>query len=188
MLDLPSNLVAHHLNVLREAGLVSQARSQGDARRSYLRLEPDAFSGLVIAPTLSAPRVVFVCRQNSARSQLAVALWRRKSPVPTASAGTHPASAVHPGAVAVARRHRLSMPRPHTHHLDEVLLPGDLLVAVCDEAHEELSPTRAGGSVLHWSIPDPVARGTLDAFDAAYAQIAARVTRAAAGATKRSRR
>ena len=36
--DLPSNLVAHHLRTLREAGLVTQRRSQGDARRTYLQL------------------------------------------------------------------------------------------------------------------------------------------------------
>ena len=187
MLDLPSNLVAHHLKVLREAGLVTQVRSQGDARRSYLRLEPDALTGLVVAPGWMAPRVVFVCRHNSARSQLAAALWRLASPVPAESAGTHPAEKVHPGAVAVARRHRLPMPQPRTHRLDEVLRDTDVLVALCDEAHEELAGG-TGRQVLHWSVPDPVRVGTDAAFDTAYSQIAARVTRAATASSKESQR
>jgi ArsR family transcriptional regulator, arsenate/arsenite/antimonite-responsive transcriptional repressor / arsenate reductase (thioredoxin) len=123
--------------------------------------------------------VVFVCRHNSARSQLAVALWRRSSSVPAESAGTRPAAAVHPGAISAARRHRLPMQRPRTRGLDDVLLGSDLVVALCDEAHEELA-LAASRTVLHWSVPDPVRVGTDAAFDAAYSQIAARVSRAAA--------
>jgi protein-tyrosine-phosphatase len=128
---------------------------------------------------LAADRVVFVCLHNSARSQLAAALWRQSSDTPVASAGTHPAAQVHPGAVAVARRHRLPMPRPRTQQLSDVLRDTDLLVAVCDEVHEEL----AGGTtrqVLHWSVPDPVRVGTEEAFESAYEQIASRVERAVA--------
>ena len=47
MLGLPSNLVAHHVRVLRDAGIVTQVRSQGDARRTYLQLVPDTVDGLV---------------------------------------------------------------------------------------------------------------------------------------------
>jgi ArsR family transcriptional regulator, arsenate/arsenite/antimonite-responsive transcriptional repressor / arsenate reductase (thioredoxin) len=178
LLDAPSNLVAHHLRVLREAGLVTQVRSEGDARRTYIQLVPEALGGLIVCTPWTADRVVFVCRHNSARSQLAEALWRQVSDVPVASAGTHPAARVHPGAVAVARRHRLRMPKPKTQSLADVHQASDLLVALCDEAHEELAAGR-GGQVLHWSVPDPARVGTDDAFDEAYEQISARVQRAA---------
>jgi len=179
LLGAPSNLVAHHLRVLREAGLVTQVRSQGDARRTYLRFAPDAMDGLVISASWTADRVVFVCQHNSARSQLAEALWREVSALPVASAGTHPAARVHPGAVAVARRHHVAMPKPVTRRLADVVNQTDLLIALCDEAHEELT---AGTShqVLHWSVPDPVRVGTDAAFEAAFQQIATRVERAAA--------
>lgn len=178
MLNLPSNLVAHHLRVLREAGLVTQVRSQGDARRNYLQLIPDALNGLVATPRWAADRLVFVCLHNSARSQLAAALWQRSSDTPAASAGTNPAPRVHPGAIAVARRHRLPLPSAGTHQLADVLRDTDLLVAVCDEAHEELAGSFR--DVLHWSVPDPVRVGTDEAFETAYEQIAARVQRAVA--------
>src|SRR6185436_10313437 len=33
-----SNLLAHHLNVLEEAGVIRRVRSEGDRRRSYVQL------------------------------------------------------------------------------------------------------------------------------------------------------
>src|SRR5204862_2194340 len=84
-------------------------------------------------------RVVFVCTRNSARSQLAASLWNGASAVPATSAGTHPAPEVHPGAVAVARRRHLSLVPQPPRHVDDVLAAQDLVVTVCDNAHEELS-------------------------------------------------
>jgi protein-tyrosine-phosphatase len=48
---------------------------------------------------------------------------------------------------------------------------GDVVITVCDRAHEEL------GSLdwVHWSIPDPVTAGTSESFDAACADLARRV-------------
>jgi ArsR family transcriptional regulator, arsenate/arsenite/antimonite-responsive transcriptional repressor / arsenate reductase (thioredoxin) len=175
LFGLPSNLLAHHLNVLGEAGVVERVRSEGDMRRSYVRLVPGALAGLTPETTRSAARVVFVCTHNSARSQLAAAVWAASSRVPVASAGTHPADRVHPNAVAVARRHRLPFKRVRTTHVDAVLRPDDLVVAVCDNAHEELG-SRAPDR-LHWSVPDPVRAGTDEAFEHALELIEDRVGR-----------
>jgi protein-tyrosine-phosphatase len=128
-------------------------------------------------PLPTGPRVVFVCTHNSARSQLAAASWARVSEIPVACAGTHPAPRVHPGAVAAGRRHGLRLGRARTAHIDEVVQPADLVVAVCDSAHEELDPARPR---LHWSIPDPVRVGTDAAFDAACDEIDRRVRTLAA--------
>lgn len=180
LVGLPTNLLAHHLKVLDEAGMVRRVRSEGDRRRSYVRLLlDDPAVAALVSPDVAghADRVVFVCTGNSARSQLAAAAWARASAVPTASAGTHPAPRVHPRAVRVGRRHGLRLAGARTAHLDDVVRPGDLLVAVCDNAHEELTgPVRPR---LHWSVPDPVRLDTDDAFEAAYADLATRVDRVA---------
>src|SRR6516164_5432121 len=105
LLAMPSNLLAHHLRVLEDARIITRRRSEGDHRRSYLRLVPGALDSLAAPPRRTASRVLFVCTANSARSHLAAALWRQASPVPATSAGTHPADAIHPGAVGAARRH-----------------------------------------------------------------------------------
>ena len=151
MLPMPSNLLAHHLHVLRQAGVIARRRSEGDRRRTYLRLVPGALDSLAAPPGLAARRVLFVCTANSARSHLAAALWRRASAVPAASAGTHPAAAIDPSAIAAARRHRLPLPRLRPRHLDDVQQDDDLIITVCDLAREELGRQAA----VHWSVPEP---------------------------------
>jgi protein-tyrosine-phosphatase/DNA-binding transcriptional ArsR family regulator len=174
--SMPSNLIAHHLRVLEGAGIVRRSRSEGDRRRTYIHLIPDALDAMVPSTSSQAERVVFVCTQNSARSQLAVAVWERRSSVPAASAGTHPAAEVHPRAVAAARRHDLPM-RLHTpQHVDDVVSPTDLVIAVCDNAHEELP---ADTSRIHWSIPDPAGGADEAAFDRALDDITHRIDRLA---------
>jgi protein-tyrosine-phosphatase len=171
-LSMSSSLIAHHLGVLEGAGIVRRVRSEGDRRRSYLQLIPESLDLLVPSAARRAERVVFVCTQNSARSQLAVAVWNRRSSVPATSAGTHPASEVHPEALAAAARRKLPM-RPHTpRRLDDVIKPTDVVIAVCDNAHEELP---ADSQRLHWSIPDPVRTGRADAFDRALDELTVRV-------------
>ena len=184
-LGLTTNLLAHHLRVLEDAGVIRRVRSEGDRRRNYvqLRLDNPIVQAAVAGDTLDdlsggspIPRVVFVCTANSARSQLAAASWNRISPVPATSAGTHPAAKVHPRAVTVGRRHGLHLSRAATHPLNDVLTPGDMIVAVCDNAHEELDPDP---DRLHWAIPDPVRIDTDQAFETAYADIVGRVERLA---------
>jgi len=173
MLGMPSNLLAHHLHVLEQAGIITRRRSEGDRRRTYLQLVPGALDFLAPQAARAALRLLFVCTANSARSHLAAALWRRASNIPAASAGTHPAEAIDPGAIAAASRRRLPLPRLRPRHLSDVRKDGDLVVTVCDLAHEEL----AEAGTVHWSIPDPVPAGDPATFDAALAQLADRVGR-----------
>lgn len=173
-LGMPSNLLAHHVKQLEQAGVIERSRSEGDHRRTYLRLRPEALADLTTEGAVRAPRVVFVCTHNSARSQLAAALWTQRSTVPAASAGTEPAQRIHPMAIAVAHSHGLSLAHARTARVDEVLRPDDLVVAVCDNAHEQLDVDR-----LHWSVPDPAPAATDDAFDRAFTDLANRVDRLA---------
>jgi ArsR family transcriptional regulator, arsenate/arsenite/antimonite-responsive transcriptional repressor / arsenate reductase (thioredoxin) len=170
VLAMRSNLLAHHLHVLEEAGLVTRHRSEGDRRRTYLHLVPGALGTLAGSRSRAARRVLFVCTANSARSHLAAALWRQASKVPATSAGTHPGGFIDPGAINAARRHGLPMRRLRPRHIADVREDGDLVITVCDLAHEEI-----GGSV-HWSVPDPVPAGDDASFDAALAELGRRVS------------
>jgi protein-tyrosine-phosphatase/DNA-binding HxlR family transcriptional regulator len=174
LLAMPSNLLAHHLHVLEHAGIITRRRSDGDRRRTYLRLAPGALDTAAGPPARTARRVLFVCTANSARSHLAAALWRRASSIPAASAGTRPAAAIDPGAIAAAQRHHLPLPRLRPRHISDVGHDGDFVVTVCDLAREEL----AGLAVLHWSVPDPVPADTAS-FDAAVEELAGHVGRLA---------
>jgi ArsR family transcriptional regulator, arsenate/arsenite/antimonite-responsive transcriptional repressor / arsenate reductase (thioredoxin) len=182
LLEMPTNLVAHHVNVLEQAGVVVRSRSEGDQRRTYLRVVAESLAGSVSAPVLAVRRVVFVCTHNSARSQLAAALWPHRSRIPVASAGTRPASRIHPRAVRTARRHGLALDRDgKTFHAAEVIEGADLIVAVCDNAYEQLVREAIPG--LHWSVPDPAPVDTDAAFEAAFTDIAGRIDRLASALT-----
>lgn len=170
-LSIPSNLLAHHLDVLVAAGLVVRTPSSGDARRKYVRLVREP-SGVLPEPQVAAPRsMLFVCTHNSARSQLAAALWTSRTLRPAASAGTRPAARVHRGALAAARRAGVSLDGAQPSPLGPIA-PGTQVVTVCDVVHEDLTPAP---DWWHWSIPDPVADGSAAAFDAVVADLDARI-------------
>ncbi len=173
-LEVPSNLLAHHLRVLEEAGLVVRQQSEGDRRRTYVHLDSDLLTALLLpVARISVRRVVFVCTGNSARSILAECIWSRHSEVPASSAGTHPAQRIHPRTRAAARRAGLDLQRQTPQHVGAVLRPDDLVISVCDSVNEEgCGPAAAR---LHWSIPDPALVNTDRAFDAAVAELTRRI-------------
>lgn len=170
-LGLPSNLLAHHLDVLEQVGLISRSASAGDGRRKYVRLIRRAAAHLGLRGSSPRGELLFLCSQNSARSQLAAVVWRARTGRPASSAGTRPADRVHRGAEAAAERAGLSLADAVPRRIEEV--PGHAqVVTVCDLAHEELEPEPHW---WHWSIPDPVVAGNAAAFDAVVAELDGRI-------------
>lgn len=171
--NMRGNLLAHHLDVLEDAGLITRRISEGDHRRRYVSLRWDQLPLPVEVPPIAIDKVAFVCTHNSARSQFASALWQRLTGSPASSAGAQPAPTVHPKAVKVAAEFDIDISgaKPASYST----LPPDigLLISVCDRANEGDLP--GAGGRLHWSIPDPVPVGTLDAFRSAFAEIAHRI-------------
>lgn len=172
LMAVPSNLLAHHLDVLESVGLIERFVSSGDRRRRYVRLRPGPLGALGTTTAAPAERVVFVCSHNSARSQLAAAMWAARTGRPARSAGTHPADAVHPGAIAAGRRIGLDLTDARPNRLDAIA-DDEHVVTVCDQAHEELE---CRPDWWHWSLPDPVAVGTDAAFDEVVAGLDTRIT------------
>ncbi len=171
-LGMGTNLLAHHLSVLEEAGLVRRRISEGDRRRRYVSLVLDHVPGPVEIPRIGGRSVLFVCRQNSARSQLAAAMFRRSGRHRVGSAGMTPAPEIHPKAARVAAEIGLDLdgrPRGYA-EVDEA----DVVVSVCDIAGEEPPPIPARVR-LHWSIPDPVRAGRISDFRAARTELDRRI-------------
>ena len=171
LLNIESNLLTHHLDILEGAGLVVRSRSSSDGRRRYVRLSHVAYGALQLRPMIQRQRASFICTANSARSQLAAAMWRSLTGAPADSAGTHPADRVHPGALAAAQRFGLDLGVAQPRPMSPSQLPA-LVVTVCDRAHEELG-ARAGW--VHWSVPDPVPQDSTDAFNATVRELTERI-------------
>ena len=173
LLGVGSNLVAHHLGVLERYGVVGRIPSEGDRRMRFVQLVPTALSRLDRSGRVHARRVVFVCTENSARSQFAEALWNGAHRVTASSAGTTPSRSLHPDTVRVAALHGLDLNGSSTKALPE-LSDQDLVVSVCDRAHDALVG-RKGLRQLHWSVVDPVSSSAPDAFEQAFDTISQRV-------------
>ena len=168
-LTIRPSLLAFHLDHLETAGLVRRTPSDADRRRKYVQLVRTAVDDLVPQRPATADGVLFVCTHNSARSQLAAALWRQHRNQPASSAGTEPAERIHPDAVDAAARAGLDL----THERPRALTTADAalpIITVCDRAYEEL-----GRTTRHWSVPDPVGAPEADAFDRTLVTIRERV-------------
>lgn len=179
-LGIPSNLLAHHLDVLEDAGLVVRGASSGDGRRKYVRLVREALAEVGVNPAAAPREVLFLCTHNSARSQLAAALWTARTGGRASSAGTRPAARVHREAVAAARRAGVSLAGATPTMLDDIPSAAQV-VTVCDLVHETLRPA---ASWWHWSIPDPAERGDRASFDAVVAELESRIAAVAASHQK----
>jgi protein-tyrosine-phosphatase len=174
VLGIESNLVAHHLGVLESLNLVARVVSGGDRRRRYVQLVPSTLAQLGVGNRLRVGRLVFVCTENVARSQLAALFWNHlDTGVLATSGGTRPGHRVHPGAVRAARRRGLDLRNARPGPIPD-LGAVDLIVTVCDKAHET-ARRRTMDEGLHWSVPDPLALDDPEAFELTAEILARRV-------------
>lgn len=181
-LQLPQNLVSYHLRQLRAGNLVTERKSSADERSVYYSLDLEQFrvlyiqAGSQLHPALtnglietgvenqlrSAPhpslRVLFLCTENSARSQMAEALLRHLShgTIEACSAGSRPAEHVHPLAVRLMEHTGIDMSQARPKHFN--MFRGqhfDAIVTVCDRVREVCPVFPDDPERIHWSFPDP---------------------------------
>jgi arsenate reductase (thioredoxin) len=107
-------------------------------------------------------KVLYVCVQNSARSQMAEALTSQRcgTEVHAYSAGLEPGT-INPLAVAVMQEIGVDLSLTQTKSVFDMYRAGMLfnyVVTVCDEASAERCPVFPGITKrLHWSFRDPAA-------------------------------
>ncbi len=109
--------------------------------------------------------VLFLCRGNSARSQIAEAWGKHLSNgrLIFASAGTFPSREVHPLAVQVMAEVGIDISGASPKNFTEVPKPIHSIIAVCGQSEDEC-PNWPGLAVETWAIDDPVeVSGTEDA-------------------------
>jgi len=111
-----------------------------------------------MSPT-TKPRVLFVCTNNSARSQMAEGLLRHLhgDRYEVFSAGTF-STEVHPLAIRAMAERGVDISGHRSKSLDEFRgAEFDLVVTVCDRAREACPFFPGGGKRVHQSFPDPAA-------------------------------
>lgn len=109
-------------------------------------------------------RVLFLCTNNSARSQMAEALTRHLSQgqVDVASAGSYPAAQIHPEATRAIARLGADMRLYTPKHLDQFRgQTFDRVIILCDPEQEECPTVPDDLEPIIWTMRDPVlAEGT----------------------------
>lgn len=130
-------------------------------------------------------RVLILCTGNSCRSILAEVLFNElgSSRVLAFSAGSHPAGAVNPRAIAKLDAEGHSTQGLESKSWDRfsgLTAPSlDFVITVCDSAAGEACPLWNGApAVAHWGIPDPADASdeeAREAFDLAYRQLRSRI-------------
>ena len=180
LLGRPQNLVSYHLRQLRDARLVHERRSSHDARDVYYSLDLQRLqtlygaSGEALHPALcpreramrhnggggpSPSRVLFLCTQNSARSQMAEGLLRSMGGerVQAFSGGSEP-GAVHPLAVEAMQAMNIDISGQRAKHLEQFVgQPFDYIITVCDRVREVCPVFPGDPERIHWSFEDPAA-------------------------------
>jgi arsenate reductase len=126
--------------------------------------------------------VLVLCTGNSARSQIAEALFatRGAGRVVAASAGSHPAARVNPYAVETLAAHGIVWHDRVPKRLDEVEgVAYHLVITVCDNAAEACPFFPGAAAQVHWGLPDPAEEtereAALRAFEETYQALDARI-------------
>ena len=201
LVEQPQNLVSYHLRRLRGVDLVTERRSSADSRDIYYSLNFEMLHTLYFAaadalhPALSGSataqpqmivdhpntsfRVLFLCTENSARSQMAEALTRylSKGTVEACSAGSHP-TGIHPYAIRVLARLGLDTSTLRSKHFDEFQDQSfDRIITLCDYVLEECPTFPGDPQRIHWSFPNPAAvEGKEDERYRAFEQLGLQLT------------
>jgi arsenate reductase len=105
-------------------------------------------------------RVLVLCTRNSARSQMAEALFTSEvgDRVEAASAGSDPGPGVHPLAVAALAELGIDWRSRPARGLDAVAdEPWDVVITVCDAARDACPYLPGAGVTTHWGLEDPAA-------------------------------
>ena len=133
-----------------------EAKGDMEKHPTVLQDVRDAAQGL-LAPLQTRKKILFACRENSCRSQMAAAFARHLAGdrFEVLSAGSEPTGAVNPDMLQVMQEIGLDLaflrPRP----LDEALNESPSLDLIVTMGCGESCPVVPGAAVLEWDLPDP---------------------------------
>jgi len=117
-------------------------------------------------------KVLVMCTGNSCRSIIGEVLINAKlEGIEAMSCGVAPSGKVNPNAKKVLEQHGIWKDEYHSKNLDKVIdIPFDLVVTVCDHAHETCPMFPHPIPKIHVGFEDPDGKG-FEAFEATYKEI-----------------
>ena len=120
------------------------------------------------------PSILFVCRHNACRSQIAEAIGHKLAPGDWVidSAGSHPTTQVDPKAVSILRAHGLGMRRRKPQGFSALALKEwDFVVDIsCEESGKGMKPK----NYVEWDLADPL-DGPMDLYKHLFDELSDRI-------------
>lgn len=173
------NLISYHLRQLRDSGLVVERRSSRDARDVYYSADiasieraldksaQDLHPGIQVGrrepaqrpSTKPAPKILFLCTGNSARSIMAEAILRQlaRDEVDVRSAGSTPRG-LNPMAISVLAELGIETAGLSSKPMEDLAHETfDYVITLCDIVREQCPDFPGGPDRIHWSLADPAA-------------------------------
>ena len=102
-------------------------------------------------------RILFVCVENSARSQMAEGFFRKYAPKRhiTSSAGTRPSAEVNPLAIQVMREFGIDISKQKPKDLTEDMIRNSYKIVNMGCMEKEACPALFIHNLIDWNIEDP---------------------------------
>jgi protein-tyrosine-phosphatase len=116
---------------------------------------------------MTTKKVIFVCTGNSARSQLAEALFRNivGDSYQVCSAGTEPCD-IDPRVFTVLENRHIPATNLSSKPLSSFAAEQfDVAIVLCDKAQQTCADQVNANKILHWDFADPKTKEGLKAFD-----------------------
>jgi len=113
----------------------------------------------LLAPLLGRKKILFACRENACRSQMAAAFaqYLGGEKIEASSAGSEPAAEINSDMVEVMQEKGIDMAFRSTRSLNEAIseVQPDMIVTMgCGEE----CPLVPGAKMLDWDLPDPAGK------------------------------
>lgn len=185
IMGMTASAASYQLRLLSEQGLIVGRRSDVDARTIYYRLQHGAFREVIqeltrefghAYPVKAGSVVAFLCRANSARSQMAEAWARHYLPpeIVVVSAGVEP-SRMHPLTIAVMHEVGIDVHGQVAKQFVELDVVPTHVISVCDYARPYVEAYFTTQQKHHWSIADPARQADIADFRSARDDIERRI-------------
>jgi ArsR family transcriptional regulator len=178
LMGLPASAASYHIKQMVYAGVLIGTRSDDDARvvfyrrlaapiRAYLKRLQVLFGDAqqCAVRERADALVLYICRANSARSQMAAAWSRALLPatVHTLSAGVD-VRPIHPLTITVMQEVGINLATAHPTALASIAVMPTAVVSVCDSTRSVSEGRFAQSERFHWSTPDPATRNDVQEF------------------------
>jgi protein-tyrosine-phosphatase/DNA-binding MarR family transcriptional regulator len=178
LMGLPASAASYHIKQMVYAGVLIGTRSDDDARvvfyrrlaapiRAYLNRLQGLFGDAqqCAVHEQADALVLYICRANSARSQMAAAWSRALLPasVHTLSAGVN-VRPIHPLTITVMQEVGINLATAQPTALASIAVMPTAVVSVCDSTRLVSEGRFTQSERYHWSTPDPATRNDVQEF------------------------